>query len=68
MFALTMFIDKATDLSNVNSGDGSANVIASSAQRGNAQLGIVVTFFNHDASMLLSGQYETTLVGTITAN
>jgi len=59
--------DKSTDLSNVAGGDGTAGVMATSTENGNGQFGIVVTFYNHDASILLSGDYETTLVGTITA-
>lgn len=60
-------VDKSSDLSNVAGGDATADVFASSTDRGNGQFGIVVTFYNHDASVLLSGNYETTLVGTITA-
>jgi len=59
-------VAKPTDLSNVNAGDSGADVMASTTDRGNAQFGVVVTFVNHDASMLISGDYETTLVGTIT--
>lgn len=59
-------VDTASDLSNVAGGDGTAGVFASSTERGNGQFGIVVTFYNHDVSMLLLGDYETTLVGTIT--
>lgn len=45
-----------------------AEVIAMSRARGNGQFGIVVTFVNHDVSVLFGGEYETTLVGTITEN
>ena len=61
-------VDKATDVSDVDAGRGSADVVASSTRRGNAQLGIVVTFANDDLTLLLPSDYETTLVGTITAN
>ncbi len=59
-------VAKASDLSNVAAGDNGVNVMAATSDRGNAQFGVVVTFVNHDASMLISGDYETTLVGTIT--
>jgi hypothetical protein len=57
-----------SDQTDVAQGHDTAHTVAMSTERGNGQLGIVVTFLNHDFSQLTTGDYETVLVGTITEN
>jgi hypothetical protein len=57
-----------TDQSDMAQGEEFAHTFAVSRDRGNGQLGIVVTFVNFDFTQLTTGEYETTLVGTITEN
>jgi hypothetical protein len=57
-----------TDQSDIADGQETAHTFAVSRDRGNGQLGIVVTFVNFDFTQLTTGEYETTLVGTITEN
>lgn len=57
-----------SDQTDIAQGYDTAHIVGMSTERGNGQLGIVVTFVNYDFTQLTTGEYETVLVGTITEN
>ena len=58
----------ASDQTDYASGDGEAEVTASSGVPGRASLAVQVTFITDTYSTLLEGDYVTTVEGTISAN
>ena len=57
-----------SDVTDYASGDGEAEVTASSSVPGRASLAVTVTFITDTYSTLLEGDYVTTVEGTISAN
>lgn len=58
----------STDHTDYAAADETAVVAAQSFSVGSGQVGLTVTFFNNDFSILGAGNYTMTVTGTITAN
>ncbi len=61
-------VTRASDTTNYASGDEDAIVQAISNSIGEANLGLTVTFMTGIGADLVAGDYELTVIGTITAN
>lgn len=61
-------ITTATDTTDYGSADGVATVAAASTAPGDAAFNLTVTFITTDFSTMASGDYATTVTGTITSN
>ncbi len=60
-------VTQATDQTNVSKGDRTATVSAICSRHGDATIGVVVVFQTSQTTIPASGEYQTRLVGTITA-
>jgi hypothetical protein len=64
----TWTINQGTDVTDYAGGDGVATVQASSNNVGRANFNLAVTFITDTFGTFASGDYETTVTGTVTAN